>query len=291
MSSLRKRAASVLSRPPTNRPVSAGPACARLAGFAPAKVNLTLHVTGRRADGYHLLDSLVAFADVGDHLTSAPGDGLTVTGPFAAGVPVGDENLIRRALRLAGSARAITLDKQLPHPAGLGGGSSDAAAALRLVGADLPVGDLLALGADVPVCAIGRGARMRGIGDRVTPVSLPPLHAVLVNPGLSVATPQVFAAFETPRNAGMDDLPGWADTDALIDWLIAQRNDLEGPAITVAPDIVGVLGAIRATGAAVTRMSGSGATCFGLYPDVVVAKAAAKRLDRPGWWVRACVLS
>ena len=271
--------------------MSAGPACARLAGFAPAKVNLTLHVTGRRADGYHLLDSLVAFADVGDHLTSAPGDGLTVTGPFAAGVPVGDENLIRRALRLAGSARAITLDKQLPHPAGLGGGSSDAAAALRLVGADLPVGDLLALGADVPVCAIGRGARMRGIGDRVTPVSLPPLHAVLVNPGLSVATPQVFAALETPRNAGMDDLPGWADTDALIDWLIPQRNDLEGPAITVAPDIVGVLGAIRATGAAVTRMSGSGATCFGLYPDVAVAKAAAKRLDRPGWWVRACVLS
>jgi 4-diphosphocytidyl-2-C-methyl-D-erythritol kinase len=271
--------------------VSAGPACARLAGFAPAKVNLTLHVTGRRADGYHLLDSLVAFADVGDHLTSAPGDGLTVTGPFAAGVPVGDENLIRRALRLAGSARAITLDKQLPHPAGLGGGSSDAAAALRLVGADLPVGDLLALGADVPVCAVGRGARMRGIGDRVTPVTLPPLHAVLVNPGLSVATPQVFAALETSRNAGMDDLPGWADTDALIDWLIAQRNDLEGPAITVAPDIVGVLGAIRATGAAVTRMSGSGATCFGLYPDVAAAKAGATRLARPGWWVRACVLS
>ncbi|SDY67986.1 4-diphosphocytidyl-2-C-methyl-D-erythritol kinase [Jannaschia faecimaris] len=260
-------------------------------GFAPAKINLTLHVTGRRADGYHLLDSLVAFADVGDKLTVAPGDGLTVTGLFAAGVPTDDSNLIRKALALAGVFRAVILDKQLPHPAGIGGGSSDAAAALRLVGAELPVGKILTLGADVPVCMAAQGARMRGVGEVVEPVALPPLHAVLINPGLPVPTPAVFRALVSPENAPMPDLPRWPDATSLVGWLAEQRNDLEPPALTVAPGIGDVLEALRGSGAGLARMSGSGATCFGLYGSGADAAGAAARLAHPDWWVRACTLT
>lgn len=260
-------------------------------GFAPAKVNLTLHVTGRRADGYHLLDSLVAFADVGDCLTVAPGSGLTVTGAFAEGVPTDGTNLVTRALNLAGKRRAVTLDKRLPHPAGLGGGSSDAAAVLRLVGAELPTERVLALGADVPVCLMGRAARMGGIGEVVQPVSLPSLCAVLVNPGLSVPTPDVFRALTSPDNTPMGELPAWGDAGTLTRWLCTMRNDLEPPALTVAPGIGAVLDAIGDTGAGLVRMSGSGATCFGLYADAAAAARAAAILSRPGWWVRQTVLS
>ena len=259
-------------------------------GFAPAKVNLTLHVTGRRADGYHLLDSLVAFADVGDRLRVAPGEGLTVTGPFAAGVPTGAENLVNRALRLAGETRAVTLDKQLPHPAGIGGGSSDAAAVLRLVGADLPVGALMSLGADVPVCMGARAARMTGVGEGVTPVDLPALHGVLVNSGVAVPTPAVFAALRR-FGEGHGTLPDWADAAVLTDWLAAQRNDLEAAAMGIAPQIGEVLSDLRAAGASLTRMSGSGGTCFGLWPSRDRAEAAAAALSRPGRWVRACSFS
>ncbi|WGH79567.1 4-(cytidine 5'-diphospho)-2-C-methyl-D-erythritol kinase [Jannaschia ovalis] len=258
--------------------------------LAPAKVNLTLHVTGRRADGYHLLDSIVAFADLGDRLTVGPGDGLIVTGPFAAGVPTDDGNLIRRALALAGTPRAVALDKRLPHPAGLGGGSSDAAAVLRAVGADLSPEYLLTLGADLPVCMGARAARMRGIGEVVVPVPLPPLAAVLVNPGLAVPTGRVFAGLRTADNPGHDALPE-GDAAAWMDWLAAQRNDLEEPALALAPEIAEMLAALRAEGAAVARMSGSGATCFGLWPDRGQAEAAAGRLVRSGWWGRACTLS
>ncbi|WP_179380240.1 4-(cytidine 5'-diphospho)-2-C-methyl-D-erythritol kinase [Jannaschia marina] len=259
-------------------------------GFAPAKVNLTLHVTGRRADGYHLLDSLVAFADVGDRLAAGAGDGLTVTGPFAAGVPTGYSNLIRRALSHVGVRRAVSLEKNLPHPAGLGGGSSDAAAALRLVGAEPGPEVAETLGADVPVCLLARGARMRGIGEQVEPVALPSLPAVLVNPGVAVATPKVFAALARPNNADMGALPDWADAAELIPWLGTMRNDLEAPARSLAPEIGTALAAIGGTGATLARMSGSGATCFGLYPSRAVAETAAAALARPGWWVRACTL-
>lgn len=256
------------------------------AALARAKVNLTLHVTGRRADGMHLLDSVVAFADLGDVVTVGPGDGLTVTGPFAAGVPTDGRNLIVRALALAGLRRAVTLDKRLPHPGGIGGGSSDAATALRLAAATLDPEALLTLGADLPVCVAGRASRMRGTGEIVTPLDLPPLDAVLVHPGLAVPTGAVFRALARADNPGHAEMPG----EDLQRWLAAQRNDLEAPAIRVAPNIADALAAIRGTGAAVARMSGSGATCFGLYPDAEAARSAADALARPGWWVRTCVL-
>lgn len=260
-------------------------------GFAPAKVNLTLHVTGRRADGYHLLDSVVMFADVGDWLHMGPGDGLSVVGPFAAGVPSDDTNLIRRALARAGRARAVTLDKQLPHPAGIGGGSSDAACALRMVGAELPVEDLVTLGADLPVCLQAGAARMRGIGDVVEPLRLPMLHGVLINPGLAVPTGQVFHGLTRVDNAGHGAIPETEDGAALVDWLRGQRNDLEAPALNVAPGIADVLAALRGAGASLARMSGSGATCFGLWPTRIAAEEAAQALSRPCWWVRAVSLS
>ena len=265
-------------------------AAAPATAFAPAKVNLALHVTGRRADGRHDLDGIVAFADVGDHISVGPGDGLTVDGPFAPGVPTDGGNLIRRALAAAGAPRAVHLVKRLPHPAGLGGGSSDAAAALRAVGAALPVGALMALGADLPVCVAGRTSRMRGAGERVEPVALPPLDAVLVNPGVGVPTAAVFAALPEPCNPPMPDPPAFPDAAATVLWLADRRNDLEAPARRIAPAVGAALAAIAATGAGLARMSGSGATCFGLYPTAAAARAAAARLARPGWWVVACRL-
>ncbi|MEM9798063.1 MAG: 4-(cytidine 5'-diphospho)-2-C-methyl-D-erythritol kinase [Pseudomonadota bacterium] len=260
--------------------------------LAPAKINLTLHVTGRRSDGYHRLDSLVAFADIGDRLTVTPGDVLTVKGPFAPGVPTDDTNLIRRALDLAGLSRQVVLDKTLPHPAGIGGGSSDAAAALRACDASLSTGQLLSLGADLPVCLLGRAARMRGVGEIVEPVRLPPVHAVLVNPGIGVPTGQVFAGLSSPDNPGHpSDLPVWHDSDGLIRWVGAQRNDLEASARAIAPVIETVLASLVAVGAPVARMSGSGATCYGLWPSRAEAERAAAKITQPGWWVHACTLS
>ncbi len=233
----------------------------------------------------------MVFADVGDRLAAAPGDSLTVTGPFAAGVPTDARNLVRRALGLAGAPRAVMLDKQLPHPGGVGGGSSDAAAALRLVGATLPLADLMSLGADLPVCLAARASRMRGVGGEVTPVALPPLHGVLVNPGVAVPTPAVFAALERTDGAGHDRLPDWRDAADLLHWLLVQRNDLEAPALQVAPVIAEVLAALRHAGAGPARMSGSGATCFGLWSSRARAEAAATALSRSGWWVRAASFS
>lgn len=254
--------------------------------LAPAKVNLTLHVTGRRSDGMHLLDSIVAFADMGDVVSVGLGDGLRVHGPYAVGVPTDGRNLILRALDTAGLRRAVVLDKRLPHPGGIGGGSSDAATALRLAGARPGLGDLMALGADLPVCLAARASRMRGAGEAVEPIALSPLHAVLVHPGLDLPTGDVFRALRSAENPGHADMPG---ADAL-GWLAAQRNDLESPALSLAPALADVLDAIRGTGAAVARMSGSGATCFGLYRHGEAAARAATSLERPGWWVRACTL-
>lgn len=261
--------------------------------FAPAKVNLALHVTGRRPDGYHLLDSLVVFADVGDRIGVAAGPlSLEVTGPRAAGVPVDDSNLVLRAARLMGAEARITLEKHLPAAAGIGGGSSDAAATLRalarLTGGAIPA-DVLALGADVPVCLDVRPARMRGIGERVDPVPpLPQFWFALVNPGVAVSTPEVFRALERRDNPPLADLPKIDSAADLAQWLAGQRNDLEPPARRIEPMIGEVLSAIATTtGCRLARMSGSGATCFGIYDDETAARGAAAELEGRGWWVAA----
>jgi len=269
--------------------------------FAPAKVNLCLHVTGRRADGYHLIDSLVVFADVGDRVTVRASEttGLRVTGPRAGEVPRDGHNLVLRAAALHDPpvAAAITLDKRLPVAAGLGGGSADAAACLlalsRLSGRALPdVASLARLGADLPVCVAGHPARMQGIGERIARLAgLPPFRLVLVHPGAAVATGAVYAALARHDNSPMPDpLPSWPDAAALAGWLAGQRNDLEPPARAHAPAIDDALAALAACpGCLLARMSGSGATCFGLFAEAPAARAAAAQIAaaRPDWWVAA----
>lgn len=268
--------------------------------FAPAKVNLALHVTGRRGDGYHLLDSLVAFAGVGDDLTIAPAaeTALRIDGPQAAGVPADATNLVLRAAAgMEGPPVAIALTKRLPAAAGIGGGSSDAAAALRglLALGHRPRGGLealaLSLGADVPVCLAGLPARMSGIGEILAPLPpLPPLWLVLVNPGVPVPTGACFAALDGCFGPPLPAPPprGWPDAATLAAWLAQQRNDLEPPARSLAPAVSEALAAIGATQACLlARMSGSGATCFGLFASAEAAEAAARSLSaaRPAWWV------
>jgi 4-diphosphocytidyl-2-C-methyl-D-erythritol kinase len=284
-----------------------------LAGFAPAKVNLTLHVLGRRSDGYHELESLVVFADVGDHLTFVPGAtlDLALRGPTAdVSGPAGD-NLVVKAARLLAERvdnlrlGRFTLDKHLPVAAGLGGGSSDAAAALRLLVLEngLALGDprvvdaARATGADVPVCLDPRPRMMRGVGEILSaPVALPKLPAVLVNPGVAVATAGVFKALAAPPLAPAakpdDAIAADADITGIIWAVAARRNDLEAPAISLQPVLADVLFALRAFSACrLARMSGSGATCFGLFNSASDAQAAASSLKalQPGWWVQATV--
>lgn len=270
--------------------------------FAPAKINLTLHVTGQRSDGYHTLDSLVMFADVGDTVSVRRADStsLILTGPMATGVPAGEDNLALRAARLMGVQAEVTLEKNLPLAAGIGGGSSDAAATLRalsqLSGAAMPR-DVLALGADASVCIVGHGAaRMCGIGDAVSNApDLPVLYAVLVNPMKPVPTADVFKRLKKSDNPPMpDDLPSGVDAAELIAWLSEMRNDLQNPAIDAEPMIAQVFATLEVTpGCLLTRMSGSGGTCFGLYADAETAASAAGRLQEshPGWWVRATRLN
>jgi 4-diphosphocytidyl-2-C-methyl-D-erythritol kinase len=287
---------------PFDRPSGPAPAggLAPFEELAPAKVNLALHVTGRRADGYHLLDSLVAFARVGDRLEAepAPGLSLTLAGPFAAALGAGADNSVLAAaalLRPPGRGAALRLVKVLPVASGLGGGSADAAAALRLLARlwDRPLpaaGAVLSLGADVPVCLAGRPARMRGIGEDLSPVTLPPFWLALVNPGVPVSTPAVFAALVPKTNPALPDPPSFPDAAALFAWLAAARNDLEPPARVLAPPIEEALSALKAQpGCALARMSGSGATCFGLFATEAPALAAmsALRAARPNWWVAA----
>ncbi len=273
--------------------------------FAPAKVNLALHVTGRRADGYHLLDSLVVFAGVGDHVSVTPADGLSlnITGPQAAALPITADNLVLRAARAfdAGQGAAITLEKALPVASGIGGGSADAAATLRALARlwGKPVPDpatILALGADVPVCLAGQPARMQGIGDRVCRLHhpLPAGWLVLVNPMIAVPTPAVFAALTKRDNAALPDMPALPTATALADWLHTTRNDLEAPAITAAPVISAVKASLAATkGCLIARMSGSGATCFGLYASETAAQEAAKtlRVAKPMWWIAPAAIT
>ncbi|WP_028093297.1 4-(cytidine 5'-diphospho)-2-C-methyl-D-erythritol kinase [Pseudodonghicola xiamenensis] len=258
---------------------------------APVKINLTLHVTGRRPDGYHLLDSLVVFASLGDRLWVEPAEemALQLSGPFSRGVPADGRNLVWRAAELAGQVLRIRLEKNLPHGAGIGGGSADAAAILRAFDAPQRA---IELGADVPVCLSSRPQRMQGIGDRLSRAeTVPALPLVLANPGVSLPTPAVFKALSEPENNDMGELPAWPDRDGFLDWLGAQRNDLERPARGLAPVIGDVLAALSGAGAGLARMSGSGASCFGLFPSEAAAEAAADRISRahPGWWVRSAV--
>lgn len=268
--------------------------------LAPAKINLTLHVTGRREDGYHLLDSLVVFADIGDHLrvSLAPDTKLHITGPMSTGVPTDDSNLVVRAANLIGVQADIRLEKHLPNAAGIGGGSSDAGAVLRLLrdlsGKPVP-GNGLSLGADLPVCMHAKAARMQGIGDCVTPLNgLPDLHAVLLNPMIAVPTGPVFKALHTPDNPPMpDNIPTGLRSVEFAQWLGQMRNDLEEPAVTVAPVIAKALSVLQSSGSLLSRMSGSGATCFGLYADAETAKTAAQYLGQtyPDWWICQTQLS
>ena len=262
--------------------------------FAPAKVNLALHVTGQRDDGYHLLDSLVVFAGAGDRVTVAPGTGLAITGPGAASLPVGCDNLCLAAARAMGGGVRITLDKHLPVASGIGGGSADAAATLRAIarlGRPLPRPEaILALGADVPVCLAGRPARMTGVGEELQPVVLPPFWLVLANPGVAVPTPAVFRALARKDNPPLPPLPPLPDAMALAGYLAATRNDLEPPAMALAPAIAEAHAALAATaGCLLARMSGSGATTVGVFATADAARAAASRLarERPDWWVVA----
>lgn len=262
--------------------------------FAPAKVNLALHVTGKRDDGFHLLDSLVVFAGVGDWLQVSPADDLrlVVTGPRAAGVPVDQRNLVWRAAEFLSAVHGaeITLEKHLPHAAGIGGGSADAACALRLLsdmwGVDVPPG-VATLGADVPVCLHGRPVRMSGIGEVLDDVPpLPPMWTVLVNAGEDVPTGAVFGAMENVHNAAMPALI-WDDFDGFIAWLAGTRNDMEAAAKTVSPVIAEVMAALDgAHGCALARMSGSGGTCFGLFAQEADARAAVRAMP-DGWWAEA----
>ena len=285
-----------------------------LVANAPAKVNLTLRVIARRADGYHELESLVVFADCGDWLTFTPGGALSlkVSGVTATQAGDGADNLVLKAARALAERKpglalgAFHLEKNLPVAAGLGGGSSDAAAALRLIAQAnaLPHDDAAlydaarVTGADVPVCVDPRPRVMRGIGEQLSaPLSLPPLPAVLVNPGVAVATKLVFGGLKLrDRPAAPLDLAAMtklASRDQLLQMLRTQPNDLEAPAIAIAPVIADVITALRALqGCEFARMSGSGATCFGLFASAAEADAAAKvlRAKNPNWWTQACTL-
>jgi 4-diphosphocytidyl-2-C-methyl-D-erythritol kinase len=277
---------------------------------APAKVNLTLRVIGRRADGYHEIESLVAFADVGDALTFSPGGALvlSVAGPTGAAAGQIADNLVLKAARaLAERVERLklggfALSKRLPVAAGLGGGSADAAAALRLLARanglapDDPrlMQAARATGADVPVCLDPRPRFMRGIGDVLSdPLDLPRLFAVLLNPGVAVATKDVFATLAVPTAVQTAPAAICTGTAALVDEIARGRNDLEGAAIELEPAIADALAVLRKRpGCRLARMSGSGATCFGLFDSMDAARGAARRLrvDYPDWWVRATAL-
>ncbi|MEM6372677.1 MAG: 4-(cytidine 5'-diphospho)-2-C-methyl-D-erythritol kinase [Pseudomonadota bacterium] len=280
--------------------------------FAPAKINLALHVTGQRSDGYHLLDTLVAFADIGDWVslsTTGPPD-LSVTGPESVPELSGIDNIMNFTashfwtpdVRLS-----MALEKNLPMASGIGGGSADAAATYRGIlwlreaveGKDAPLDPtkddarlLMKIGADVPMCVLSDPARVRGIGEQIEPIAdMHPYPIVLVNPRVQVSTPSVFKRLVAKENTGLDPFPdSFEDRDAVLDWLSVQRNDLQGPAVQDCPAIADVLDALEQTGTCrLARMSGSGATCFGLFDRVHKATAAAEaiRAAHPDWWVQS----
>jgi 4-diphosphocytidyl-2-C-methyl-D-erythritol kinase len=290
-------------------PLPAGP----IVESARAKVNLTLHIKGKRPDGYHELESLVVFADVCDELTFTPGavDSLELEGPFAG--LVDGENLVSKAKRAVASwlgrdiAGAFRLRKNIPVAAGLGGGSSDAAAAIRALlktygaGADASafVHRSAAIGADVPVCLHNGAAWMCGLGERVTPISgMPALPAILVNPRIKLSTADVFRTLKAqPLPASASEappaLPPLKDVKGAAAYASQGRNDLEAPAIALEPAVDAVLATIRRLdGCLLARLSGSGPTCFGLFPSEDAAARAAREIAaaHPDWWAQATAL-
>lgn len=271
---------------------------------APAKINLYLHVVGKRVDGYHLLDSLVTFLDLGDTIAVAPSDRLTLTieGPFADGLSAGADNLVMQAARaLAEDANvpalaAIRLTKRLPVASGIGGGSADAAATLKALSSlwRLPITAVrlaeigLKLGADVPMCLNGRTAFVGGVGEAVEPAPpLPPFWLVLANPVVAVPTPAVFKARSGPFSSPARFAEPPSDAAQLSAYLAERTNDLTAPALALSPVIGDVLAVLRdLPQALLARMSGSGATCFALFADEAAARSgcAAVTRTRPGWW-------
>ena len=320
-------------------PAASEPAALLLTELAPAKVNLFLRVVGRRADGYHLLESLAVFAGAADVLHAEelggacrppqpcdkkaprhPGEAsikaspslfdvgsggggsphpafsLSLAGPFSAGLAAEPDNLVLRAARSlaavsGGCGAALALEKHLPVASGIGGGSADAAAALRVLArlwGVLAADGALAvrLGADVPVCLASVPRMMRGIGDALSPApGLPPYGLALVNPGVGVSTAEIFRARQGGYSAPVKLPDAWPDAAAMARDLAVWGNDLQAPAITLCPAIDGVLRALAATpGCLLAQMSGSGATCFGLFATPGEAAAAVRLLARPGWW-------
>ena len=280
---------------------------------APAKINLALHVTGRRANGYHELHGLTVFTELADEVTAeaAPTDRLSVRGPFAAGLEPGTNNLVLRAVEAfraewpgrVGTGVALTLDKRLPVASGIGGGSADAAAAFRIMSrlSDEPVDParLMAvaarLGADVPMCVLSRACEIRGVGDDVRPLPEAPAgHLVLVNPLIALPTAAVFSRLEGRENPPLPPLPDRIGrAAALAEWLADTRNDLEPAAMAIAPVIGDLKRAVAGTqGCLLARMSGSGATVFGLYGAAAEAAQAARDLGKafPDFWVKATPL-
>jgi 4-diphosphocytidyl-2-C-methyl-D-erythritol kinase len=286
-----------------------------------AKVNLTLRVVGRRTDGYHDIESVVAFADCADHLTLTPGSELDLrtSGPLAEACGATSDNLVIKAAHLLRErvpdlkVGSFTLEKVLPVAAGIGGGSADAAAALRLLarlnGLAFDDPRIIAVaqltGADVPVCVASRACVMTGVGENLQPLNLPKMPSVMVNPCIPVATKDVFRALGL-RNGellvGATDVllqdRSWPEPDASVaEWIeafVEVGNDLEAPALRIQPVIGEVLSALRgAKGAKLARMSGSGATCFAIFADDADAQAAAEKIrrDHPVWWVHAGTLS
>lgn len=275
---------------------------------ARAKVNLALHVVGRRADGFHDLDSIVVFADIGDRLTLTPAENwsLDIVGPFAGSLAASPDNLVMRgALALEGllggriGRARLRLEKNLPVASGIGGGSADAAAVIRgllaLAGIKPEAVALerlaLTLGADVPVCLSGKACRMSGIGERLAELGeVPALPALLVNPGVPVATVEVFGRLGlTLGQAGF--APITERRSDFLEWLAACRNDLQQPAEALVPAVGMVIQALaQAKGCRLARMSGSGATCFGIFVDAESAGAAAQAFRGRGWWAEPTVL-
>lgn len=281
--------------------------------FAPAKVNLTLHITGQRDDGYHLIDSLVVFtSDVGDRVSVASSDSLSLslTGSFVDGVPVDDSNLVMKAAHLIRDVRGvsfgaeISIEKNLPNGAGIGGGSSDAAAAIKALSqlwgvAPLSAAEALPLGADLPVCLNApKASIMRGVGDLVEDATpLPDFWLVLVNPGIAIPTAEVFQRLgqkfstDNPPMEPMPEVSSFLDFDL---WLCGTRNDLTMCMYDFRMDVLECIWALRRLPECwKTNMSGSGSTCWGLFENQEAARLAVRQLeaDHPEWWIKATAIS
>ncbi|HEX4295669.1 MAG TPA: 4-(cytidine 5'-diphospho)-2-C-methyl-D-erythritol kinase [Rhizomicrobium sp.] len=262
---------------------------------AAAKINLFLHVGDKRADGFHALQSLAVFAEAGDELEFRPSQDLSlaVRGPFTAGLSAEGDNLVLKAARALNAVGRIVLTKNLPVASGIGGGSADAAAVLRAL-SDMPREALLdiaaSIGSDVPVCVASKTAWMEGRGEILTPVAgVPPMPMLLVNPGVGVSTADVFRGLKTRRGTDLRRPERFGGAEDMLQFLRTTANDLEAPALALQPVIADVLREIEGAEALISRMSGSGATCFGLFESKEHVARAAQAISaaHPGWWVCA----